>query len=182
MISTVDRFPKRFAVCLHRLVRWDYIKVTTYTAFNTAVVPERISQKIYTAAGLQKINHLRLVSVQLKIQPGFNLRLDEISDSVALVPGQYHKIVRVAHNPRLSPGPWSVGRIEYLLKPVKVNICQKRRYYASLGCSSIAPLDLLAAGAIVLFDRCFKPHSNQLQHRPIDNPHSQAFHQLIVWD
>jgi hypothetical protein len=34
--------------------------------------------------------------------------------------------------------------------------------------------------AIVFLDRCLQPHSDQLQHRPIDDPHPKAFHQLVL--
>ena len=132
VLTAADRFPKRFPMCLHCFPRRHDVQIATHASLDTPVVPECVSKKIHAAAGLEKVNHLRFIPVQFETQPGFNLRLDESMDSATLVTRKNHKIVRIAHDPGISPGTRPAGRIKDLFEPVRVNIRQKRRYHTAL--------------------------------------------------
>jgi hypothetical protein len=126
-MPSVDHFPQLFPFCQHRLFRRENIQIPKVATFKIPVVSEGKSQEINTGSGLTKVYHLRFIPVQLQIKPSFNLGLDKVAYPAALIPGQYHKIIRIADDMRFGPVTGTVGRVKDLLEPVKVDIRQERR-------------------------------------------------------
>jgi len=171
---------KRFPLCLQRLLRRGYIQIPKAPALKVPVIPKREAKKVHHGSRLAQVYDFRLIPVQLQAKPGLDLCLDKITQLSPLVSGKHRKIIRIADDPRLSPISRPTGSIEDLLEPVKVHIRQKRRNNSALGSALFPPSDPRSTTAVSLHDRRLKPHSYQLQHRPIRNTHLQAFQQLIV--
>jgi hypothetical protein len=126
-LPTIDHPSKRFPLGLQCLGRRGYIQVPKSATSKVPIVSERETQKVQTGSRLPKVDNLGLCSIQFQTKPGFDLRLDIVTQSTALIPGKHHKIVRIADDVRLGPATRTAGRIKHLLKPMEVYICQKRR-------------------------------------------------------
>ena len=181
-LAAADQCANGLAVLLQRLFGRCHIQVPVAASHQVAIVPERVAQKIHAGSGVSEVDHLGFRSVQLKVQPGFNLFLDEPGQPSTLIAGQHHEIIRIAHKVRFGPNRRATGCIENLLEPVQIDIGQKRRDHTTLRRSLIASGHLLTTIAIVLRDRYLKPQTDQLQYRAVDNPHLKAFDQFLVRD
>jgi hypothetical protein len=125
--AAAEHFPQIFPLCLHGLFRGGDIQIPKIATSKISVVSEGKSQKIDAGSGLPKIYGPRFLPVQFQIKPGLNLCLDKIAHPASLIPGQNHQIIRIADYMRLGPVTGTVGGVEDLLEPVKVNIRQKWR-------------------------------------------------------
>lgn len=106
---------------LQRLGRRCYIQVSVTKTPKIPVVSERKAQEVQAGPGLPKVNHLRLVPVQLQTKPGLYLRFDKTVYPATRIPRHHHKIIRVADDVGLRPEAGAVGGVKHLFKPMKVH-------------------------------------------------------------
>src|SRR6266446_4500489 len=194
-IDFLDQLPQRCgaslaggsrAQCLppqrHGFLRWMHIEVLVCAPFEVAIVPQREPEEVQACSFLLQVDQSCLLPVDLQPHPLLQLRLDEGAQALALMARQHHEVIGVAHQLCLCPVRRPCRRMEHLVEVVQVEVCQQRRDHPALGRAACRPGGLRrppwGGGWFDHFG--FQPAAEQVEDRPVCDPHTHTGHELVV--
>src|SRR5208282_1110374 len=91
-LRTVSLGPQLVPLPLQSFLRRHHIQVEISAPFQVAVVPERVSQKVQAGFLLFQVHHARLLTVDLRPHPGFQLLLDIPAQVGSQIARQHDKV------------------------------------------------------------------------------------------
>ena len=166
--------PQRLPLAGQRLGRGFQVQIPVVAAVEVSVEPEGVAQKVQARLGFFQFHHPRLFPVHRQSQPPFQLGLKEAPQSLALIPRQHHKVVRIPHQLGLGPLGRPVGALKRFVEPVQIDVRQQRRNNSALRCAPVVTLDCGRPSLLLLHYRGLQPHPYQAQHRPVHYSHPHA--------
>src|SRR6266852_8336420 len=167
---------------LDGFLRRKHIQVFLAASFPVAVVPKRVSQKVQTGSFLPQVHHSRLFPVDLQLELPFQPRFDELDGFRSHLFRQRHKIIGVTHQLDIGPSRWPLRAIKQSVEPVQIQVGQQWRGYPTLWRSLLRPAPFITSALPLLpfYDWRLQPHPDQLQDRPVHDPHAYARQKLTV--
>ncbi len=194
--SSCSQIAQLIALIGNGLVRRKHVEVSLVPILIQTLVETKCEpQKVKGFTSFFQVYHSGLFAIELQPHPGFQLIPDPALEPFTLVARKDNKVICVSHEAGIGPNCRAIRFMEYLVKPVQVEIREQGRDYPTLRTAlawislrSLLGLALTSAPFPPAFTfrwlhhRGLQPHTDQFQDRSVSDPHLKACHQLIMGD